>query len=184
VHRGDGSIKAQFIGQRRITSIFKRGFKGPVLAKDSGGAFRADAGRTGNLVRWVAPKRDEIRHLYRFDAVSSRHLLWTDANQFASAGGLNDRCSCGGELERMAIASRDDCGSTAFFFAGNGGGQEVIGLESWGLGGGKAAGDNEIRQGREVRDKLVVELPTGLISPKGPVSIRQRIKGTLRGTSR
>ncbi len=49
VHRCDGLIKAQFIGHRRITSIFERGFKALVLARTPAAPFGPTPGAPGIL---------------------------------------------------------------------------------------------------------------------------------------
>src|SRR6185503_17585698 len=133
VHRGNRSIKPQFVGQRRKTSIFQGGFKRSVFAKDGSGAFRTDPRRARNFVRWVTAQRDEIGHLFRFDTVSRRYRRWPDAKHFAAASRLKDRRPGRGELKRIAIAGGDDGGAAALFLSRNGSGEKVIGLESGGL---------------------------------------------------
>ncbi len=52
----------------------------------------------------------------------------------------------GGELERVAIAARDQRDPAAPLFGGGSGGEEIVGLVTRRLGAGEAARRDELRQ--------------------------------------
>ena len=61
----------------------------------------------------------------------------------------------GGQLERVAVAARDQHRSAALRLGGCRGGEKIVGLVAGGLGVREAAGGDELRQGVELLEKRV-----------------------------
>ena len=100
--------------------------------------LRPDAARARDLVGRVAAEGDEVRHLLGLDVVALAHLGGPDPRELAHpAHGLQDRDVVGDELERVAVGGRHERGAAGGSLRGDGGGEEVVGLEAGAL----AAGD-------------------------------------------
>jgi len=150
VHGGDRTVEPQIRGLFGKPAGFQDCRQAAVLPQQRGRASRADAGSAGQLVRRVAPQRDEIRHLLGLDAIAGADLRGTDARHLAGADRIEDRRVSRGELERVAIAAGHQHGATAPLLGGSGGGEEIVGLVAGALCIGKAAGGDEVRDERKL----------------------------------
>lgn len=127
--------------------------------------------RARKLVGGVASQRDEIRHLTGIDAVPLVHLSWSDPGHFAGTHRMEDGGQLRGELERIAIAARDQRQTALALFPPNGSGKKVISLVSSGLGVREATGGNEGGQESKLLDQLVIEMAAGLVGRKGTTPV-------------
>ena len=83
VHGGDRTVEPQIRGLFGKPAGFQDRRQAAVLPQQRGRASRADAGSAGQLVRRVAPQRDEIRHLLGLDAIAGADFRGTDARHLA-----------------------------------------------------------------------------------------------------
>jgi len=151
VHGGDRTVEPQIRGLFGKPAGFQDCRQAAVLPQQRGRASRADARSAGQLVRRVAPQRDEIRHLLGLDAIAGADLRGTDARHLAGADRIEDRRFSRGELERVAIAAGHQHGATAPpLLGGSGGGEEIVGLVAGAPCVGKAAGGHEVRDKRKL----------------------------------
>ena len=134
-----------------------------MLSQQRRRALRADARRTRQFVRRIAAQRDEVRHLMRVDSVAFADLGRADARHFAGPHGIEDRRRVRGELERVAVAARDQHGPVPLLFRGDGGGEKIVSLVAGALGGLEAAGLHELRQHIQLFDDGIVEFAPALI---------------------
>src|SRR5262249_58767697 len=134
VHRGDPAIEAKLVGLRREAALVEHRLERAVLLEQLRGRLRADALRTGELVGRIAAQGDEVRHLRRLDAVAFAHLGRTDARDLADTPQrLEDRRPLARQLERVAVAARDEDTAAAVLLVRDGRGEEVVGLVTWRL---------------------------------------------------
>ena len=80
------------------------------------------------------------------DAVALAHLGRADARHLARAHRIEDRRALGRELERVAVAARDQHGAAAPLFGRDRGGKEIVGLVAGAFGIRETAGGDEFRQ--------------------------------------
>src|SRR6516162_9642738 len=73
VHGGNGAIEPQIVRYTRKAPGFEDCGKTAVAAQECGGAERADARRSRQFVGRIAAQRDEVRYLFRLDAVALAH---------------------------------------------------------------------------------------------------------------
>ena len=81
-----------------------------------------------------------------------------------------------GELERVAVAARDERRTAALFFRSRGRGEEIVGLVAGTLGVRETEGCNELRQRVELIDQRVVELAPALVVGERRVAIGLRFQ--------
>ena len=86
VHRRDATVEPKSIRFRGEATLLEHRVERAVLREELRAALRADAARSGDLVRWVAAERDEVRHLSRIDAVALTDLGRADARRTPFAG--------------------------------------------------------------------------------------------------
>src|SRR5215213_9503978 len=79
----------------------------PAVSQQARGAGSAYARRSRQLVRRVAAKRNEIRHLFRIDTIAHAHLRRTDARHFTRAYRVENGRVLGSKLKRVAVAARN-----------------------------------------------------------------------------
>ena len=104
-----------------------------VAAEQVGGRLRTDAPCARDSVGRVAAQCDEVRHLVGLDAVALDHSAGPMRERAAAALWLQDRRVLACELERVAVAARDERVTPLRLLLGDGRGKEVVGLVAIGL---------------------------------------------------
>ncbi len=155
----------------------ERVLEGAVIAQQVRRPLGADAFRAGQLIRGIAPERDEVGHLAGLHAVPLAHLGGTDARHLARPDRLKNGRPLRGELERVAVAGGDEGGPATPLLVGDGGGKKIVGLETWRLGVRETARGDEARQDAELIDQFGVELTAGLIGLERLVAIGRHVQG-------
>jgi hypothetical protein len=98
-----------------------------------------------HLVGGIAAQGDKIRDLGRIDAIPRANLRGADTRNLACADGIKDGGEVRGELERIAVAARNDH-AAALLFRGGGSRKKIICLEPRRFQILKSAGGNKFRQ--------------------------------------
>jgi hypothetical protein len=152
-----------------------------VLAKSSApqlsGALWPDSGCARQVVRGIAAERNEVRHLVWIDAVSLPDLFRPNARDFAAPRRIEDRCTRRGELKRIPIAARHQCGAACTLLSGNCGGEKVVRLVPRGFGVRKPKRGDKFGQDVQLLNQIIIELSPALISGKHFVAFRRRLQG-------
>ena len=143
-----------------------------MLLQQHSGRLRADATCAGNLVRRIAAKRNEVRHLDGVDAVTLTHLGRSDSSHPAAApDGLENRRALAGELERIAIGRRYERRPATQLLLCHSRGQEVVRLIARSLATDDSRGSDQSGQQVELLEDVVVELSTRLIALQQRVAV-------------
>jgi hypothetical protein len=98
-----------------------------------------------HLVGGIAAQGDKIRDLGRIDAIPRANLRGADTRNLACADGIKDGGEVRGELERIAVAARNDHAAALLFRCG-GSRKKIICLEPRRFQILKSAGGNKFRQ--------------------------------------
>ena len=165
VHRGDAAVEPERLRLALEAPRRERVLEAVVTAEEIGGSLRADATRTGNPVGRVAAQRDEIGNLARLDPVALAHLRRPDAEERAAAPlRLQDRRLLARELERVAVAARDERITPSRLLVGDGRGEEVVGLVAVGLRDRESNRLAQLRGQVELLEQVGRELPATLVA--------------------
>jgi len=135
------------------------------------GSFGTHAPSSGQFVRRVTAKRNEIRHLLGIDIIPLADFCRTNSGDLACAHRENDRRIVGCELKRVAVTACHDSRSATALLSRDRGGEEIIRLVARRFRIGKAARSNKFRQNIELFNQCVVKLAFTLIRRKSLVSV-------------
>ena len=186
VHRRDVPVEPERVGLGSEAALGERSLERPVLREHRGRRLRADAARARDLVGRVAAERDEVGHLLRLDAVALAHLGRPDARQRPAAVlRLQDRRLLADELERVAVAARDEGLASPRLLERDPGREEVVRLVPGRLRGREAHRLDQLRRQVELLEQVVVELAPALVALERLVPVGrhgQRVPGDEHGT--
>src|SRR5262249_26175501 len=119
-----------------------------------------------NLVGGIATQGDEIRDLCGVDPIPCANLSGVYPRDFACAEGIKDcgvvRC----ELERVAVATRNEDSTPTLLFRRSGGSEKIIHLKAPRLLLLKTASSNKLPQPVKLLYEPIVKFATSLISWK------------------
>src|SRR5204863_8852760 len=139
------------------------------------------ARRTGEPVRGVTAKGDEIRNLLRLDPVALPYLGGADPRKLGDAShGLEDRRPLARELEGVAVGSGHKRQPAPLLLGSDRRREEVVGLVPRPLRAGEPHRLDELWEQGELLDELGVEHAPALVRVEGLVTVRrdlQRVPG-------
>src|SRR5919109_3365540 len=175
VECGDSPVELQLLPQIWKPSCVQSGLERAVLIQDRRCRLRPDPGRTGNPVRWVAAKGDEVRYLSGLDPVSLPHLRRPDASQLRDAAHRrDDHGLVARQLEQVSVRRDDDRGAAAPLLVPNGRGDEVVRLVPVGLRSREPERFDELRQQVELLQQRRLEDPSRLVLLERLVPVGRR----------
>jgi len=113
IHRRDPAEETKRFRLGREATRVEHGVERAVLTQELRPALLTDPTRSGDSVRRIATKSDEVRHLSRIDAVALPHLARADAGR-TTLGRLENGHALGNELKRVPVRGRDERFATGF----------------------------------------------------------------------
>jgi hypothetical protein len=174
----DVEVLPESVGDRRKAPFGERGLEGSVLLDDRGGAAGPDPGSTGDPVRGVAPKGDEVRHLLGIHAVALAHLVRPHALQLGHAAlRMEDRGSLRRELEKVTVVREDEHRSIALLLGVHSGCEEVVRFVPGCLRPRKAERLDQLRQAVELIGQVTRKIAPGLVLGQKLVAVRRDGEG-------
>src|SRR5215467_733256 len=166
VHGGERPEKPQALCHRGKSSSLKRGFETAISLQQRCSTSCAYPRCARHLVGGIAAQGNKVRDLDGIDAIPCANLSGADPRDFACAEGIKDcgvvRC----ELERVAVATRNEDSTPTLLFRRGGGREKIIRLKARRLRILKSAGGNKLRQHVKLLEQRVVKFATALISWK------------------
>src|SRR5262245_13467827 len=166
VHGGERSEKPQAFCHRGKSSSLKRSLETAVSLQQRCSTCCPNSRCARHLVGGIAAQGDKVRDLGRIDAISRANLSGADMRNFACADGIKDGGVVRGELERIAVAARNNDTTAALLFRCGGGCKKIIRLEAGRLQILKSACGNTLRQHIELLEQVVVKFTAALVSGK------------------
>jgi hypothetical protein len=166
VHGGEGLEKPQAFCHRGKSPSLKQDFETSISSQQRCGTGCAYPRCARHLVGGIPTQGDKIRDLGGIDAISGANLGGADTRHLACADGIKDAGMVRGQLERIAIAARNENSATALFFRCGGGREKIIRLKARRLRILKSAGGNKFRQHIELLEQGVVKFTAALVSWK------------------
>ena len=166
IHGGERPEKPQAFRDRCKSPSLKCGFETAVSSQQRCSTGCAHPRCARHLVGGIAAQGDKIGNLVGIDAIPRANLGGADACHLARADGVKDGDMVRGELERIAVAARNEDSTAALLFRCGCGREKIIRLEARRFCILKSAGGNKFRQHIELLEQRVVKFAPALVSGK------------------